>query len=76
MDTLRRCDLEALGQRLIERHRHAHIEAPADERQAQLLAGLRGDLDADAAVDALARLVDDVRMLRLLDESPPLGLVS
>ncbi len=71
-----RGEAKALGQRLTERDGWAHIEAAADESQAKLFLRGRGNLDADAAVDALAGFVDDIRVLRLLDKLSSLGLVS
>ena len=75
-DAFGRCDAQTLSQRLAERHRNADIESPAYKRQAELLSMRRSNLDADATIDALAGLVDDIRMLRLLDEGSSLGLVT
>ncbi len=60
----------------IQRHCHADVEAPADERQAQRFTGSGGNLDAQAAIDALAGLENHVGMMGVLLEFPPLAFVS
>ena len=57
-----RHELEPVGQGTVERNADPHVETAPDEREAERLACLPGDFHTVAAEDALARLIDDLRM--------------
>ena len=60
--------LESLSHRIVERYSYPHIEATTYEGQPEFFARAGSDLNAKAAVDALARFVNHLRMLDLLHE--------
>ncbi len=62
--------------RAVERDGDANVEPSADEAQAEFFALLCGDLDAQTAVDALARFVDHFAVLCLLFEESTRAFVS
>ena len=59
---------EGLRHRIVKRHGDANIETPADKSQSEFFALGGGNLNAKAAVYALARLVNRFRMLAMLHE--------
>ena len=54
--------MQSFGDRFAERHADPHTEAATDEGKAQFLTMLFGDLHAEAAGNALAGFVDDLRV--------------
>ena len=60
----------------VKRHTEANVEAAAHKRQPQRLARRQGDLDAQPAVDALARLVDHLRVLEILHQPGTLAAIA
>ena len=63
---------QAIRERSAKRHGHGHLEAAADDRQPQLLPRLPRDPHAGVAQDALAGLVDDLRVGGVPREAAPL----
>ena len=59
---------------MAQRHADPHVKAAADVGQTEVLPAGRRDLHAQAAVDALARLEEDVGMADVLLVFPPLRL--
>src|ERR1019366_44146 len=64
---------QAFGERPAEGNGHGDVEAAADHRQAKLFALRGGDAHAGVATDALARLVDDFGVGKILRETAPLA---
>ncbi len=71
-NTFGRHFLQAVFDLAIEGRGHAHIKPAADEREPQRLRGHFGELYANAAQNALARLKNDAARLKLLFKLTPL----
>jgi len=67
---------EALGYRTVEGDCHSDVETSAYEGESEFFAFSGGDLNAESAVNALAGLVDQVRLLGLPCEETAIALVS
>ena len=68
--------LESLSHRIVKRHSDTNIEAATYEGEPEFFARAGSDLNAKAAVDALAGFVDYLRMLDLLHKWAAVTLVS
>ena len=64
--------LQPVGEVAAERGGDLDVESPAHERESERFGGLAGDLDADAAEDALARFEQHVTRMEFLAEGAAL----
>src|SRR5258706_13711300 len=68
LDTRSSHFLQALGNRTLKGRRYSDVEAATDESKSERFAGLLGELDTNAAENALAGFVNDFAMLKMLLE--------
>jgi hypothetical protein len=60
--------LEGLIHRVLERHGDPNVETAPHKGQPESFTRIGGNLNTEATVYALARLIDHLGMLELLDE--------
>jgi hypothetical protein len=71
-----RAALKTLRERTVKRHRHPDIKAPAYKRQPKFLTGFGSNLYAKTTVYTLARFINQIRVLNLLNKQSTLALIS